>query len=128
MRKFLFALLVLPALAGPALSQGQATFRCGGIGQDEQQAMKAQTAGHDAMLTFALENGAYLADVDVQIRDARGTTVLQARCEAPLMLVDLPRAGNYLITATAKGQTLRRSAQLGGSGKPERLAFIWPMG
>ncbi|TWO73184.1 carboxypeptidase regulatory-like domain-containing protein [Caenimonas sedimenti] len=130
MRKFLFALAAVPAmaLAQAPTATSPAAYRCGGVGQDEQQAMKAQAASHDAMLTFAVDNGAYLADVEVQIRDARGATVLQARCGGPLMLVDLPQAGHYLITATAKGQTLRRSAQIGGGGKPERLAFIWPVG
>lgn len=127
MRKFLFALAALPAVL-PAFAQAQAPFVCGGVAQDGQQAMEARAPGHDVMLTFAAAGGAYLADVDVQIRDARGGIVLQARCDGPMMLVDLPRAGNYEIAATSGGHTLRRSAQLGGSGKPQRLTFHWPKG
>ena len=44
-----------------------AAFRCGGVGQEDQERMKADAARHDLMLTFATSTGAYLADVDVEI-------------------------------------------------------------
>src|SRR3954469_3672083 len=69
-----------------------AAFRCGGVGQEDQDRMKADAAKHPLMLTFASEGGAYLADVDVEISRG-GKVVLQGRCSGPLMLVDLAPAG-----------------------------------
>jgi hypothetical protein len=119
-----FALAQACALASAQSAQaGAATYRCGGIGVDEQQQMKADAGRHDLMLSFATPRGAYVADVDVEIR--QGTrTLVQAHCNGPLMLVDLAGQGAYQVTAKANGQTLRKSVTL--AGKPARLAFTWP--
>jgi hypothetical protein len=102
-----------------------ATYVCGGVGQADQQAMKAQAGQHSMMLTFAVSNGAYLADVDVKITDGKGTTVLSARCDGPIMLVDLP-AGTWHVTAQANGQS--RSKTLNAvAGRNVQATFIWPV-
>ena len=110
-----------------ALAQGTATYICGGIGEADQKAIKAQAAQHHLMLTFAVDNGAYLADVDVQIRDGKGTTVLSAKCGGPIMLVDLPSAGTWNVTARSNGQTRQRQIAA-GPGKPVQATFTWPAG
>lgn len=102
------------------------TYLCGGIGADEANYMK-QTAArdYDLMMTFAARNGNYLADVDVSISDARGNEVLQTTCDGPIMLVDLPRSGNYRVRADAGGQTLDRSVQV-RDGRTDTMVFAWP--
>src|SRR5688572_14256631 len=55
MKKFLIALaagqcMAMAAAQTPAAPEA-ASFRCGGIGVEDQQAMKAQAGKHDAMLT-----------------------------------------------------------------------------
>jgi hypothetical protein len=107
----------------PARSAG---FQCGGVGQDEQQQMKAQASQHDALLTFAVSTGAYLADVDVRISDSKGAVVLEGKCDGPLMLVDLPGQGSYRVRATAKGKTQTRTLAVGG--KPAHAVFVWAAG
>ena len=131
----LFALLVAHAATtsfaqsasatatGSATAQA-ATFRCGGVGEDEQRSMKAEAAQHDLLLSFASASGAYLADIDVEIRRG-GNVVLQGRCSGPLMLVNLAPAGSYEIVATSQGQAQRRSVQVGGA-KGATVAFRWP--
>jgi hypothetical protein len=122
------ALLLLACQAcASAFAQNSATFVCGGIGDADQKAIKAQAPQHHLMLTFALSSGAYLADVDVQIRDSKGATVLSTRCGGPIMLVDLPSAGTWNVTAQSNGQT-RQKQITAGSGKPVQATFTWPAG
>jgi hypothetical protein len=110
-----------------AFAQNSATFVCGGVGDADQKAIKAQAPQHHLMLTFALSTGAYLADVDVQIRDSKGATVLSTKCGGPIMLVDLPSAGTWNVTAQSNGQTRNRQISA-GSGKPVQATFTWPAG
>ena len=117
-------LLAACALAHAELSPqiaGEARYLCGGIGQGEQQAMEAQAGQYDLMLTFATSSGAYIADVDVSIADARGNVLLATRCGGPLMLVGLPRKSAYKITATSNGEARQRTLSAGG-----RAVFTWP--
>jgi hypothetical protein len=105
---------------------GNANFVCGGIGVGEQEKMKAAAAQHDLMLTFAVSNGAYLADVDVQIKDSKGAVVLAAKCGGPIMLVNLP-SGSWHVTAQANGQT-REKVVSTSSGRHAQATLVWPAG
>jgi hypothetical protein len=125
------ALALTPALAMADLLPRQAgavSYVCGGVGQAEQQEIKAAAPRYDMMLTFAVSNGSYLADVDVEIKDRRGAVVLSARCDGPLMLVDLPANGTYRVTAQANGQVRQKTVTAGASGRPSRAVFVWPAG
>jgi hypothetical protein len=104
---------------------GGASYVCGGVGLDEQQAIKSEAGRHDLMLTFAVSNGAYLADVDVEIRDAKGGVLLNAKCDGPIMLVDLPGRGAWRVTAQANGQSRQRSVSA-GPGRRAQAVFVWP--
>lgn len=117
--------LVLAALAGAATAQGAApAMRCGGVGDDDQQRIKAEARQKGLLVTFAAAGGAYLADVDVEIR--RGSeVVVQGRCDGPLMLVDLP-PGSYAITATAQGRTQKQAVKVGA--RPSSIVMRWPGG
>jgi hypothetical protein len=121
------ALALALAQAGVlAFAQGAPTHLCGGITQDEAQVLKAQARDHALMLTFAESNGAYLADVDVQIRDSRGAVALSTRCAGPIMLVDLP-AGRWRVSATVNGQS-REQTVTTARGRTARATFVWPAG
>ncbi|HJV53557.1 MAG TPA: hypothetical protein VJ652_18970 [Noviherbaspirillum sp.] len=111
-------------------TQGDVTYLCGGVGADEASYMKQQASGYDLMLTFAARNGAYLANVDVGIQDAKGNKVLQAKCDGPMLLVDLPKSGTYRIHADANGYRLDRTAKVTARHqKNSRVASVvmsWP--
>jgi hypothetical protein len=114
----------------PSLEPHQAggfSYVCGGVGEGEQQAIKAQAAKYDLMLTFAVSNGAYLAGVDVEIRNPKGGAVLNARCDGPIMLVHLPGAGTWRVTAQANGQ-VRHKTISAGARRPAQATLIWPAG
>lgn len=110
--------------------QGDVTYLCGGIGEEEARYMKSEARGYDMMLTFASQSGSYLANVNVDLRDAKGRPVLQAKCDAPIMLIDVPKSGTYRIRADAAGYTLNRTAKVTAKEKKSaRLAAVvltWP--
>lgn len=117
--------LLLAATSAVASAQ---SFSCGGVGQDEQQRMKAEAGSHDLMLTFATSSGAYMADVTVRIQNGRGATVLDARCDGPILLADLPGPGTYRVTASAAGASKQRSVTVGRGKRPASATFVWPAG
>lgn len=110
-----------------AKTENGITYVCGGVGLEESTAMKEAASDYDLMLTFAASNGAYLADVNVDIADARGQSRLQTSCNAPIMLVDFEDAGKYRVRAEANGHTLTRSAQVSNSGRVRTVAMAWPI-
>ena len=117
--------LVLALVCGVAQAQSPG-FRCGGVGQDEQEQFKAEAAKHHAMLTFALSTGAYLSDIDFRIADSGGKVVLEGKCKGPLMLLDLPGPGSYQVTATSQGRSQSKTVTVGA--KPTSATFTWPAG
>jgi hypothetical protein len=119
------------ALARPKPQvKGDVTYLCGGVGEEEAAYMKSEARGYDMMLTFATRDGSYLANVNVDVRDAKGRPVLQAKCDAPIMLLDVPKSGTYRIRADAAGHTLDRTAKVTAKQKTgARLASVvltWP--
>lgn len=106
------------------------TYLCGGIGEEETNFMKQEAKGYDLMLIFAARDGAYLADVNVTIKDPKGASVLQARCDSPILLVDLPKSGSYRVTADAAGYSLQRQVKVDARRKGSRhltqAVLVWP--
>ena len=111
-------------------TQGDVTYLCGGIGEEETNYMKHEAQGYDLMLTFATQDGSYLADVNVDIRNPKGEPVLQTKCDSPILLVDLPRSGTYRIRAETAGYVLNQTAKVTAKEKRgAQLAAIvlaWP--
>jgi hypothetical protein len=110
-------------------TQNGVSYVCGGVGRDEVAYMKQQAGKYDMMLTFAARNGDYLADVDVEVKDARGNPVLQTRCDAPMMLIDLPQGGTYRVHAETGGYSLNRTAHVNAGRSKQRVArvaMVWP--
>jgi hypothetical protein len=110
-------------------SQNGTNYLCGGIGAEEAAYMKERARQYGLMLTFATRDGSYLADVDVDIRDAHGRPVLTANCDGPIMLVDLPAGATYRVHAETGGYVLDRSVHVNAYGhgrQPMRMAMVWP--
>jgi hypothetical protein len=102
------------------------TFLCGGIGLDESDRMKREARNYDLALTFAARDGSYLADINVDIADARGQSLLKTSCGAPMLLVDLPKSGNYRISAETGGHTVTRTLQVRDTQPGKAVTMIWP--
>ena len=120
----LIALLGVPALAADRVAMvSSVPFVSGGIGFDEQQSLAARAREFNLKLLFTLNEGNYVADVGVVIRDARGTTVLQHEALGPFVMAKLP-SGTYNVTATYEGRTHTRQVSVGNGLRTEH--FRWP--
>lgn len=114
--------LTSPAvLAAQPREQNGIGYINGGVGQDEQNAMRALKADYNLRLTFATkQTGAYRSDVQLDIADAKGASVLSVANTGPMFFAKLP-PGTYRISAAAEGKTFKRSVKLGNGTKEMTL-------
>ncbi len=95
----------------------------GGVGEEEQSAMRAQRADYNLLLTFAnKQSGAYRSDVQLDIMDTKGNTLLSAANSGPMFYAKLP-AGTYRISAAAEGKVFKRSVRIGAA--PKEMTLHW---
>ena len=110
-----------PAASAAEGAAGAIQWRCGGIGSDESTAMRAAMKAHPLSLLFARADGAYLADVQVEIRaESAGGPAQSLRASGPVCLLTLP-PGRYAVDASLGGQRQSRSVDVGGA--PRTLDF-----
>jgi len=113
------------AFAAPTpQQQNGVSYINGGVGQEEQSAMRAQRADYNLLLTFATkQSGAFRSDVQLDITDAKGATLLSAANTGPMLYARLPN-GTYRISAAAEGKVFKRSVKIGGPG-PKEITLHW---
>jgi hypothetical protein len=111
-------------LAAPTPKQQNGiTYINGGVGQEEQTAMKAQRADYNLLLTFATQqSGAYRSDVQLDIMDTKGNTLISAANTGPMFFAKLP-PGTYRISAAAENKTFKRTVRIGNA--PKELVLHW---
>lgn len=122
---FLAACLTPAAvLAAPTQKQQNGiTYVNGGVGEEEQAAMKAQRADYNLLLTFATkQSGAYRSDVQLDISDAKGANLVTAANTGPMFFAKLP-PGTYRISAAAEGKTFKRTVKVGNA--PKEIVLHW---
>jgi hypothetical protein len=102
------------------------THMCGGVGLDESTYMKRAAKDYDLMSTFAAQDGSYLADVNVDISDRAGKSILQTTCSGPILLVKFPRAGTYRIRAEMDGHAQTKTTQVQAKRSTRTVVFVWP--
>lgn len=83
----------------------------GGIGSDERDALNQKTRDFNLKVVCATKEGAYLADITLQIREESGTTVLAVKSEGPWFFTKLA-PGNYTVTAAEGETTLSQKVQI----------------
>lgn len=93
--------LLALGLAAPAAAQAT-TYLCSGTSEEERAL--AETTPHSLKLVYAQPGGSFLGDVTTRIAEPGGQVVVEARCEGPWLLVDLP-AGDYEVTASYRGES-----------------------
>jgi hypothetical protein len=121
------ALALAVCLTSPALlaaqpkEQNGVSYINGGVGHDEQDAMRALRADYNLRLTFATkQTGAYRSDVQLDIADTKGANLLSVANTGPMFFAKLP-PGTYRISASAEGKTFKRSVKLGTGAKEMTL-------
>jgi hypothetical protein len=103
--------------------QNGITYINGGVGEEEQGAMKAQRADYNLLLTFATQqSGAYRSGVQLDIMDAKGSNLLSVPNTGPMFFAKLP-PGTYRISAAADGKTFKRTVKVGSA--PKELVLHW---
>jgi hypothetical protein len=111
-------------LAAPTQKQQNGiTYVNGGVGEEEQAAMKAQRADYNLLLTFATkQSGAYRSDVQLDISDAKGANLVTAANTGPMFFAKLP-PGTYRVSAAAEGKTFKRTVKVGNA--PKEIVLHW---
>ncbi len=110
--------------APPLRSEGGISYRTGGVGKDERDALLLVTKGYALKLVFAgRRQTEFIAEVNVDVLDQSGRKIISAADTGPLFLADLP-AGTYRIVASFRGDTQEKNITL-GPGKQTQLAFYW---
>jgi len=84
-----------------------------GVGVDERVAHKQ----YSLLMIFAEANGSYLANVTVEIKDAKGDVVLATKSTGPWLFAKLS-AGDYKVVATrGTGETTGAAFTIGETGQ-----------
>lgn len=118
--------LGVPLMAASALesmNHNGISYISGGVGDEEQSAIKNLSADYNLEVLMALKNGNYLADVNVRITDTQGNVLLETVSNGPFLLVDL-QPGVYVIAADYQGKQQQKTAYL-DRGEHEQLNFYW---
>ena len=96
----------------------------GGIGIEQQEAMRKQAGRYNLKLVFALKSREYVADVKVSIADKNGNEILNTISEGPWFYVQLPPEV-YTIKCAFRGDTKEiRELRVPKSGQLTRT-LLW---
>jgi hypothetical protein len=97
-------------------AQGPVRYITGGVSVDEADAMRAASAQYPLTLELAAAAGGprdeYISNARVDIRDSRGTPVLQTRTDGPFLLARLP-PGSYTVDVEWNGAHKRQTVEVG---------------
>jgi hypothetical protein len=118
-------------LAAPAFAQSLpapqtqdgVSFITGGAGRDKVEAFRQAAGDFNLRATFSQTDGAFVADVKVELRDAQGKTLVTTKTEGPFFFAKVP-PGTYEMVATYGEHTQRRQLVVNaGSAATTELAF-----
>ncbi len=113
----------------PVQKSGAVDYLSGGIGLDESTAIQSASRHWPLSLVFSVQAGGkadFASDVKLEIRDAKGASVLETTASGPFLLAKLP-PGAYRLRATLAGKTLERQVQIKAGGSA-RVELVWPAG
>lgn len=87
-------------------------YVCGGVSQGERIALHARCDAYSLwVVTAAVKSGAYLAGVQVTIRDADKQVAFDGRLDRPWLYIDLP-LGRFEIEAKLKCESHKRTTSI----------------
>lgn len=91
---------------------GPISYVCGGVGEDEQQALKSESKDFDMGLLFTEgARGEYLSDVAITL-SRNGVEVASFRSTGPRCLIKAPKA-TYQVVATYNGVDKHTTLRIG---------------
>ena len=92
----------------------------GGVGDEDLDMLQTEQVKHRLKMVFTTLDGSFLADVAVLVLDRNKNTLIQAKSEGPVMLLDLPN-GTYQVQATYALETISRDVV----SQPNRLSTVY---
>ncbi len=130
----LLAGVLTTGLAGSALAAdlntglqptqvGNITYISGGIGSDEEQAMKSEAKNYDLRISNATKAGDFIADTNLVIKSKNGHEMIRADNTGPLFYAKLP-AGQYVVEVTDGDQKRVRDIKV-SDRHPDDMHLIW---
>ncbi len=130
--------IVVAALAALPLSAGAQQFTmqesggmrwaCGGVGEEERDGLAAlQSQANLSVMSVAGKRGAYLADVQLALYDAKSKSPrLEIKTDGPICLIHAA-PGRYRIEASFDGAKRSAEATIAANGKrPARVVLVFP--
>ena len=112
------------AVQAAEVARDGVTYTSGGIGIDAQERLNARAREFNLKLVFTLNEGNYIADVNVTLTDSKGQKVVEHTADGPFFMARLP-AGQYNVAATYGGKTVTRKISVAASGLRTEY-FRWP--
>ena len=100
------------------------SYVSGGVGDDQQNALKSTGDRFNLKVTLATRGGKYLGGADIRIIDGQGEEILATRSDGPLFLAKLP-PGNYTVHANAEGKSLSQKVDLSAKSQ-QQVVMSWP--
>lgn len=94
----------------------------GGVGQEEEETMQTVQHNYSTKLVFTGENGMYLADIAVSIRDRKGQEVVNGVSSGPILLAELV-PGRYIVQAETEGYSRTQTIDVGTKTKTYYMQF-----
>ncbi len=118
MRAFPRANLVLSLFASVVLSTASLAYAqpvepavpmaSGGVGEEDFEALAAESGKFNAKILFTESNGEYVSDVAVSILTTKGKEVASTVTDGPVLLLKL-KPGTYKLKATEAGRVKEHS-------------------
>lgn len=108
----------------PVTTESGVVYVNGGIGSEQQQALKAMRHDFNLQLTFAEKgSGEYLSNVHLSIDDSSGTQLVKSKGVGPIFLVKLA-PGTYQINARSGDKSQKKNISVNKSGTKD-VYFYW---
>jgi len=106
-----------------AVSEGNITYISGGVGSDEEDAIKSEASKYDLLISNAKKNGGFTINAHIVIKNSGGQEILDVDNAGPLFYVNLP-SGKYVVQATSRGQQKVQSVNI-SAPKATDVHLIW---
>lgn len=124
--------LTVPALAQdnmpPTQTSHGITFVTGGVGELKEQAFKSAAKDYNLRATFTAPGGAYMANVNVTLKNDKGNTLVATESQGPFFYAQVP-PGRYDLTAAYGDQRVERPLEVGKQGAATiDMVFKVPVG
>jgi hypothetical protein len=104
-------------------TKGSVDFATGGIGEEQQKAVKALAPNYNVLITFANKNGEYRANIGATVLDKNGDVAFDIDGAGPLLYLKLPQ-GTYRINVRSDAGNQTKNISVPPLGKRE-VGFTW---